>query len=199
MDLNLFVVGAACAVTLLFLAFIIRRRNQLRRHSPVLPYYSEKSPEAKIRDAVAAFEFEKYVVARFDMSRFNLFYWKGSRDISHDAYINPVLEFDYQENTAVVPFAIECRWMRDFENNGVMWATFDEIERYKNYERSSLRTVFVVIGVGGETSYPKNLFIVPLSRIPRHMEVLTLDFLEQFRRTEADAPFQFSRNSLRLV
>lgn len=39
----------------------------------------------------------------------------------------------------------------------IEWATEDEIERYRQFQRSRNITVFVVIGVGGQPSSPEKV------------------------------------------
>jgi hypothetical protein len=192
---SLYIVLFANCVCCACLAYVIWRRKMLTRSSGVFPYFSINSPEARIEDAVKAFKFEKHVVALFDRSVFTLFYWKGASATTW----SPTLELDFEENQWKYPLSVECKWIDCISEGKVFWCSHEQIEKFKAYERDSKRTVFVVIGVGGEPSFPSELFIVPLSKIARHMDNFTMEFLAPYRRTKPQSGFTFNRQYLRLL
>lgn len=159
-------------------------------------------PELLDANWIKGYEFEKFVVSKFDRSYFSLFFWNGDKQVNGIYPVtscNPDLEFDYHDSSGPILFAVECKWRGGFVENKVEWATHDQIERYKTYERSSGRVVFVVLGIGGEPANPSELFIVPLSKIPRHMEQFTAAFLSQFRRENLQSNFYLHKKAMRLM
>jgi hypothetical protein len=197
LDSSLYIVLLASFVSCFFSGYIIWRRRLLQRKGLVFPYFSLKSPETTIEDAVNAFEFEKFVVDKFPRDQFILFYWKGDR-LNPQASFNPALEFDYEEQEHRYAFAVECRWFRKASPDGIEWSTHQQIELLKNYQRDSQRTLYVIIGIGGQPSNPSDVYLLPLSKIARHMEILPNDLLKPFRRAEPLKLISYDRQADRL-
>lgn len=193
-----YLVFAACVITVFFLVFIFRRRRQFKSAAPLFPYYSVSDPAIRVEDAVSNFEFERHIVKQFDKSQFTLFYWKGNKN-GEVAVASPVLEFDFIASFPAIPVAVECRWKKDIQEGGVCWASHHEIDRYKNYERESKRIIFIIIGIGGTPVSPEKVFSIPLSKIPRHMDLLSNEFLCQYARPDAAATFAFNKQTMRLT
>ena len=158
-------------------------------------------PEFLNPNWIKGYAFEKYIVGKFDRTYFSLFFWNGDKradGIYPVTGSNPDLEYDYRDNASVISFAVECKWRSQFVDGSVEWAGHDQIEQYKTYERNSGRTVFVILGVGGEPNDPQEMFIVPLSRIPRHMDRLKTTFLAPFKRNNIQANFFLNKQAMRL-
>ena len=61
-----------------------------------------------------------------------------------------------------VSFYVECKWRKKLYKDGVEFATIDQLERYKNFEKKNNIPVFIAIGLGGVGAEPEQLFVVPL-------------------------------------
>lgn len=169
--------------------------------TPFLPYISSIPVEFLNANWIKGYQFEKYIVSKFDRNYFCLFFWNGDKradGIYPVTSSNPDLEYDYRDAGSIISFAVECKWRSQFVNNQVQWAEHDQIEQYKRYERSSGRIVFVVLGVGGEPNDPQEMFTVPLSKIPRHMDMLTAEFLAPYKRQNLQANFFLNKQAMRL-
>lgn len=178
------------------------RHRAKQQGAPFLPYLSTMPPEFLNANWIKGYQFEKYIVGKFDRNYFSLFFWNGDKradGVYPVTSSNPDLEYDYRDAGTVISFAVECKWRSQFVGNHVQWADHDQIEQYKRYERSSGRSVFVILGVGGEPNDPQELFIVPLSKIPRHMDHLPVEFLTPFKRQNVQANFFLNKQAMRLV
>lgn len=113
-------------------------------------------------------DFEKFVVHKFDKKFFNLKEWAG------DKYVNGtyaqttqhpdlLLELDLKKETAEL--SVECKWRSSFHNDGIVFATSDQLKRYQNFEASRNTPVFIAIGIGGSGAKPEQLYVVPLNKI----------------------------------
>lgn len=76
------------------------------------------------------------------------------------------------------PFAIECKWRRDFFKDRIDWAGDFQIRNYNDFQREQKMPVFVALGVGGTPEAPENLYLVPLSRLK--YSFATRDYLQPF-------------------
>src|SRR5690606_33539509 len=108
--------------------------------------------------------------------------WRSDK-IHADRYalssMNPDFEFRFK-GKRIVEFAVECKWRKNFYNNGVEWAKDYQLKNYKTFEQQSKKKVFIVLGVGGEPSNPENVYIIPLKSIRNNR--LTQFQLEYFRK-----------------
>jgi hypothetical protein len=182
--------------------FSFRKRFIRRQRVPVLPYLSDHYSAVRRENWVKGYQFEKFVVSKFDKSFFSCVNWRGDKsyhDVFPVANSYPDLEFDFSDNTGKVCFAIECKWRDEYEENSVPWATHKQIDQYKAYERESGRKVFIFLGVGGLPGEPEELFIIPLSKIPRHLDILSTQFLQDYKKQNLADNFFLNKHSLRFV
>lgn len=114
--------------------------------------------------------FEKFVVKYFSRKYFTLQEWRSDKYVDGVYAVSnhfPDLEviFNFKEKGIKEAFAIECKWRKNYYNNGIEWAQNYQIKNYKEYAAKLNIPVFVVIGVGGEPEKPEELFIVPLQEM----------------------------------
>lgn len=76
------------------------------------------------------------------------------------------------------PFAVECKWRRDFFKDRIDWAGDFQIRNYNDFQREQKMPVFVALGVGGTPEAPGTLYLVPLSRLKYGFA--TRDYLQPF-------------------
>lgn len=136
-------------------------------------------------------DFEKYIVQRFDKSYFSIKNWAGDKYIDgHYAETTPQPDilFEFKSKNEKAEFAVECKWRKDFFKNGIEFANKEQFERYKNFEKSTEIPVFIAIGVGGEGSKPKNVYVVPLRALKSNF--IHIDYLKNFEKVD-DKNFYF--------
>lgn len=139
-------------------------------------------------------QFECFVVERFSENYFDLKVWQGDKYYKGkyaDANHNPDLELEYNcSETRYIPFAVECKWRRCFnENQSIRWASEEQIRHYNAYSDDRNIQVFVVIGLGGDPSDPEEVYIVPLEKLK--YPYVKKEYLQRFRRKKTDGFFYF--------
>ena len=146
--------------------------------------------------------FEKFVVKNFDQKYFTLQEWRSDKYVDGIYAVSnhfPDLEviFDYKTKGVKEAFAIECKWRKNYYNNGIEWAKNYQIRNYKEYAEKLNIPVFVVIGVSGEPEKPEELFIVPLSKMKSN--IITKSELANYKKDLADIRFfwDYEKNNLR--
>ena len=164
------------------------RIQQYNAPMPVLPFVS--TPEVEIKEdeevlkvnLVNALVFEKFVVSKFDAKYFQILDWRS--DKSHDgkyplSNLYPDIEFAFRLNELEICFAVECKWRKNFYNNGFAIKS-KQVNRYFTYQKSLNEKVFIVLGVGGTPNDPSYLYVIPLSSLNPDADFLSLGFLDKF-------------------
>lgn len=110
-------------------------------------------------------EFENYVIQRFKEKK----KWFKVLDQRHDQLDpdgcpypsngNPDLEVEaiWWVNRKE-KFAVECKFRSNWYNDSIEWCQAHNLENYRNFAADRNMPVFVVLGVGGEPSAPKEMF-----------------------------------------
>lgn len=80
------------------------------------------------------------------------------------------------------PFAIECKWRRDFFKERLDWAGDFQIRNYNDFQRGQKMPVFIALGVGGMPDAPREIYLAPLSRLKYGSA--TREYLQPFLITD---------------
>ena len=118
----------------------------------------EATPEEKGK------AFEDFIVRLFDENtalkrRTSDRFVDGRLD---EGSMEPDLLAELRLGSGSYPFAVECKWRSSAKDGEIQWSYEAQRERYEKYAKEHGLDVFVAIGVGGEPSSPKKLFVVPL-------------------------------------
>jgi len=159
-------------------------------HRSYLAIYTRIRSITLPEDVLKGREFEDYVLELFKLHEKNGFVlkeWQGDKvlgDICPESNRHPDFVFDYQGKG----FAVECKWREklssDLEKD--LFST-DKMAIYKQFSTERNIPVFIVLGVGGEPSYPELLYNIPLSQIP---SVLShAKSIVAFLRPSTETPF----------
>lgn len=111
--------------------------------------------------------FEDYVLEQFDRQGggdLALLEWRSDKSwegISPVSNQYPDFVFQFKKKT----FAVECKWRERLINLGKDTFNAIQINNYQQYSLSHNIPVTVVLGVGGEPSWPEVLYSVPLKQI----------------------------------
>jgi hypothetical protein len=138
-------------------------------------------------------DFEKFIVQKFDKKYFHIKNWAGDKYIEGryaETTPQPDLLMEFHLKGESYPFSVECKWRKNERNESFEFATNEQLDRYRKYETDHKIPVFVAIGMGGEGSNPKQLFIIPLKRLKYNK--ITLDYLKQFEK-QIDKEFFFDK------
>jgi uncharacterized membrane protein YtjA (UPF0391 family) len=141
-----------------------RKPKQLLKRKLSWPQKNKTSEE----ESQKGYDFEKFIVERFDDAYFNLLEWRSDKFHNGKFPISstlPDLEYEFNSNRHRIKFAVECKWRKSFFDYKIEWAKPYQITNYKNYEAANGIKVFIVIGVGGLPENPASVYIVPLHHI----------------------------------
>lgn len=113
-------------------------------------------------------EFEDYVLSLFNIQENGMLVlqeWQGDKSlgaIHPESNSNPDFVFRYGEKQ----FALECKWREKLkvELDKDLFPT-KRIKCYKKFSETRKMPVTIVLGVGGEPSYPEQLYIIPLESL----------------------------------
>jgi hypothetical protein len=109
-------------------------------------------------------DFEKYVVGLFDKRYFSIVQWSTDITRKHDRFVEadagPDLTIRYIPTDEI--FCVECKFRSDLYEEKLHWSNPEQLKRYQNFARESGSPFFVVIGLGGDPSYPERMFCIPL-------------------------------------
>jgi len=129
--------------------------------------------------------FEEYVVQLFNKDNFELIKWRRSERLEDRVLLqdclNPDLELVFGRYKKH-PFAVECKWRKEFVAGKIRWAANYQISSYRDFENRFRIPVFIAIGVGGEPSSPERLFVTPLYNIEMCPEVYETDLIPYKRK-----------------
>jgi hypothetical protein len=117
-------------------------------------------------------EFEDFVVELFNLKEsktFHLLEWKGDKllgDIYPEGNRHPDLILEYMaEEYKPVSFAVECKWReRIYDIRNDLFHK-EQISIYRSYSLSRNIPVTIVLGIGGEPSWPEVLYLIPLKQL----------------------------------
>ena len=131
--------------------------------------------------------FELYIRKLFNERNFKVLEWRNSiatlnKQLPRSYFSLPDFELQFVRNNAY-RFAVECKWRQDFDffHGTIHWADEDKIRMYVKYQKDENIRVFIAIGIGGEPSNPKKLFVTPLDYISNCTEIEERDLIE-FKR-----------------
>jgi hypothetical protein len=165
----------------------------------VLPYVSHSIIQITSESAEQGYEFEKYVVTKFDKNFFRFLHWNSDKyhqGIHMETTLYPDLVFEYHDKVKTIPFAVECKWWPALIDNAIRWAGSRQIDNYIAYQNKHNMSLYVAIGIGGTPEAPGELFIIPLHKIEKRQLYLTRGFLNQFKKAGADNEFYMETSSM---
>lgn len=137
-------------------------------------------------------DFEKFVAQKFNRQFFTITEWAGDKYINGiyaktTEYPDILLRFKLHGHSCEL--AVECKWRSGFYNDGIEFATPEQLQRYKQFADTKNIAVFVAIGVGGKGISPQWLFVVPLDKIDTNF--IHINQLRKFEKSP-DTDFFFN-------
>lgn len=113
--------------------------------------------------------FEEFIATKVSKNRaYKLKEWRGDKyanGIYAESNLYPDLEFELSEGSKEYRFAIECKWRNNFYEGRLELFKESQLKNYWRYSAERKIKVFIAIGVGIEDHHPRELYIIPLSKI----------------------------------
>lgn len=130
----------------------------------------ESKKDASFEDKLyrKGLEFEEFVVRLFgqDTEHFTLLDWSGDKSAGDGTRPknagDPDLKYEFSNKGEKSAIAVECKWRGGFDYG---FAKDYQLRNYKEFENREGRKTFIVLGVGGNSTNPKRVFIIPVSEI----------------------------------
>jgi hypothetical protein len=138
---------------------------------PVVEDEPVKEEEESVRKGKA---FERYVQEGFKAQYYD---WIDSRSDDRyngesplsNRYPDFVFELRSCETKGNRTFAVECKYRSKLIISNKMHPIFRsrQLKNYKNYSEKYNRPTFVILGVGGDPSFPEDVYIIPLDKLQK--------------------------------
>ncbi len=105
-------------------------------------------------------------------------------------------DFHFEHRRSRHRIWVECKYRGQLSGEKLAWSNEDQLRRYKAFEkRKRPEEVYVVIGLGGASSWPDSVFCIPLAKL-EHPDLHPSNF-EPFRRRDPRASFEYIGGVLR--
>lgn len=176
--LALWVTIGLLLILVLAIVFLIRNKKKALEeqqkkfdHTKKEHYTNEHVPPVNSTAKTAArigYEFEKVVVDLFDPHYFKIKYWTSDKisnkrvSAESSQYPDLLLQFNHKELKR--PIAVECKYRSSLTSDGFIFEE-RQLNNYREFEQDLNTKVFVVIGIAGSPSDPRDLYVIPLSDI----------------------------------
>ncbi len=151
--------------------------------------YAEKSSTNDYSEnAKKGTEFEQFVVQRFSKKYFTVKSWTGDKGVDGryaESNKDPDLVMELKLHGKRYNFAVECKWRNSYYNQGIEFASTEQLERYRNYATTSSLDVYLAVGVGGSPAAPDEFFILPLNQVKSNF--LPKNLLNSYRKKQPSA------------
>ena len=156
-------------------------------------------PETEIIDQYkkSGNDFEKFIVQKFSPKYYKIKEWAGDKYVEGryaETSTQPDLLMELNTKGKSHIFAVECKWRKRYGQSGIEFATDDQLERYKKYEKDKGIPVFIAIGIGGEGDNPEQLYVIPLKRLK--YRTIGKDYLVQFEKEKGNDFFYDNEKQL---
>lgn len=157
---------------------------------------SEEESETELIDvnSKAGYDFEKFVVQKFDKKYFVIRNWAGDKFVEGryaDTTTQPDIQLSLKLRGDSYPFAVECKWRSEPKGDFIHFANDGQLERYKTFAKQENCPVFIALGIGGKPSSPAELYILPILELNK--PVLHKAGIGKYRK-KVDSDFFFDQD-----
>ena len=119
-------------------------------------------------NAKKGYDFEKFIVQKFNRDYFKVLEWAGDKYVKgvySKKNEDPDFLLELNLNGEIHVFAVECKWRQSLLSDGIKFAEREQYQRYVNYGKTKNIPVFVAVGIGGKGNAPNQLYVIPLSKL----------------------------------
>ncbi|MDP2042531.1 MAG: hypothetical protein Q8S14_08395 [Algoriphagus sp.] len=162
---------------------------------------SQEDSETELIDVnqKAGFDFEKFVIQKFDKKYFKIRNWAGDKYVDGryaDTTTQPDIQLSLNLRGQSYPLAVECKWRAEPKGDFIRFANDGQLERYKAFEKQENYPVFIVLGIGGKASDPAELYILPVQELNK--SILHKSALGKYwKKVDSDFFYDQESNTLR--
>lgn len=167
--------------------------NQSSKREEKLHYVQEERSEyERTTSKEKGDNFEKFVIKLFDFEskRFLLKEWRSDKyydGIYPASNHYPDFEIELKTKSYISLFAVECKYRSIWgEHNIISWATEQQIINYDNYKIQKSSPVFIVLGVGGKSNSPKEVYVFSLEDV-NYQPTINYNQVQCFRKENIHA------------
>lgn len=122
--------------------------------------------------------FQKYVIEMI-LAKKEYFDWiDTTRDVKYGelypkSNMNPdlIIKFKHEKYHWEENLAVECKYRAGLKNNLVFIDEERKIINYKEFQKNQQIRTFLALGLGGSSSNPKNIFMIPIDEVKTHMDL----------------------------
>ncbi len=121
----------------------------------------------------AGLDFEKYIVKKFDPQYFVIKQWAGDKFVEGryaETTLEPDLQLELKLGKERYPVAVECKWRSEAKDSFIRFASDQQLERYKAFEKQRNMPTFIALGIGGQPDNPESLYIIPVSTFSKPVQ-----------------------------
>lgn len=188
------------------LVFLIRSRRKLKEKPKEI--HTKEIIREYVNDSVTPEDlrhkqgelFQKCVVEMF-LSKKEYFDWIDStRDVKYgDLYpksnMNPdlILRFKYEKFNWKEDIAVECKFRVGTKNDKVYIDDARKLSNYREFEKKNKIRTFLALGLGGVSTQPKTIFIIPINLVQSEM---SLDELTPFLNNKPYFYYDYNKKTL---
>ena len=146
------------------------KKKQATRINPTTVPQST-NPKQENRSVLKGHAFEEFIAIKINQNKgYVLKEWRGDKyaDGTYaESNLYPDLEFEVTKGTSSHRFAIECKWRNNFYDGKLELFKESQLTNYWRFSAEKNIPVFVAIGVGRDGPNPKELFVIPLSKVKK--------------------------------
>jgi hypothetical protein len=132
-------------------------------------------------------DFITYVSNKFSKNYFNV---SKTASVNNLEYLDLSVEYDLLGEEGV--FYLNTLWVKSYQDNIVKLASDYEILNYQSYLGANENPIFKILGIGGEPTNPKLLFIIPADRIKKTHQYIQK--INEFKKNELHSNFFYDIN-----
>ncbi|MDO9553859.1 hypothetical protein [Rhodonellum sp.] len=147
----------------------------------------------------AGYDFEKFIVAKFDKKYFTIQNWASDKFIDGqfaESNMHPDIQLSLKLAGKVYPLSVECKWRSEPTSPFVQFASPAQLKRYQEFEDKTGNPVFIALGIGGKPSAPNSLYIIPIQAFQKPVQHLAN--LAKYRK-DVDKLFFYNQEDRTLV
>jgi hypothetical protein len=127
--------------------------------------------------------FESFVASMFDPHFFTLRLGSHQKVLAGNnrgRELSPDMEFEFHNKNTHARFMVECLYIPQISAIKVLNIFGNDIRRYQDYQRVRGVDIYVVVGVGGESDNPKEIYVIKSDELPESR--INYSDLQPFRK-----------------
>ena len=162
-----------------------------------IPWISNSNYESKLK----GYRFEQFVVRGFEHGAYTLLRWRSDKqagEIFAAENSEPDLVIRFTGKKKRAHFAVECKYRSKYHEHDTVKFDTDQLRRYEKFGENNRIPVFLILGLQGSPSKPRDLFIIPL-KVILATPILSKTDLAQYHKLGSYDSFKFDISTMQVV